>query len=144
MALAIPSSLAREPLSEMNTTPLIDVLLVLLIVMVMAVPLATNSLEIALPGQPPVTLPETYPVRNELGLRTDGQVTWNGVPVDEPTLVGALSEVRAMAPEPEVQFRPEANASYERSARVLLLVKASRISNFGFVGNEQYKTFGRR
>ena len=83
MALAIPSSLAREPLSEMNTTPLIDVLLVLLIVMVMAVPLATNSLEIALPGQPPVTLPETYPVRNELGLRTDGQVTWNGVPAGD-------------------------------------------------------------
>ena len=142
MALALASS-AREPLGEINTTPLIDVLLVLLIVFVMAIPMADNSLEVALPGPPPIEFPETYPVRNVLGIKTDGQVTWNGAPVDERALAGVLSEVRAMSPEPEVQFRPDATASYERSARVLLIVKASRVSNFGFVGNEQYRTFGK-
>jgi biopolymer transport protein ExbD len=48
-----------------------------------------------------------------------------------------------MSPEPQVQFRPDANASYERSAQVLLIVKRSGISNFGFLGNEQYRSFGK-
>jgi biopolymer transport protein ExbD len=61
----------------------------------------------------------------------------------ERALAGQLAQVRAMRPEPEVQFRPEANASYARSAEVLLIVKQSRVSNFGFLGNEQYRTFSR-
>jgi biopolymer transport protein ExbD len=140
MAFAIASS-ASEPLSEMNTTPLIDVLLVLLIVMVMAVPLAANSLEVELPGPPSHLQPEA--VRNVLVVETDGDLTWNGGAISERELAGLLAQVRAMKPEPEVQFRPEANASYERSARVLLIVEQARISNFGFLGNEQYRTFGK-
>lgn len=139
MAFATASS-AREPLSEINTTPLIDVLLVLLIVLVMAVPLAANSLEVDLPG-PGANKVEA--VRNLLVVETDGDLTWNGRPVSDSELAGLLAQVRAMRPEPEVQFRPEGNASYERSARVLLIVKQSRIGNFGFLGNEQYRTFGR-
>ena len=48
-----------------------------------------------------------------------------------------------MRPEPEVQFEPAANASYERSARVLQIVEASRVTRFGFVGNEKYREFSR-
>jgi biopolymer transport protein ExbD len=140
MAFAIASS-AHEPLSEINTTPLIDVLLVLLIVLVMAVPLATNSLEIELPsGEIVERQPDA--VRNLLVIETDGDLLWNGRAVDERELAGQLAQVRAMSPEPEVQFRPEANASYERSAQVLRIVKQARIGNFGMVGNEQYRTFG--
>ena len=141
MAFAIPSA-AREPLSEINTTPLIDVLLVLLIVMVMAVPLATNSLEVELPVPGRSAKPD--PVKNLLVIEADGDLLWNGGAIDERGLAGQLAQVRAMSPEPEVQFRPEASASYERSAAVLLLVKRSRISNFGMIGNEQYRVFGRR
>jgi biopolymer transport protein ExbD len=140
MAFATPS-LAREPLGEINTTPLIDVLLVLLIVMVMAVPLATNSLEVELPSPERSDKPDA--VRNLLAIETDGTLLWNGRVVDERALAGQLAQVRAMRPEPEVQFRPEANASYARSAEVLLIVKQSRVSNFGFLGNEQYRTFSR-
>lgn len=140
MAFAIPSP-AREPLSEINTTPLIDVLLVLLIVMVMAVPLATNSLEVELPSSEVTTKPDR--VKNLLAIEADGDLLWNGSPIDERGLAGQLAQVRAMSPEPEVQFRPEASTSYERSAAILLLVKRSRISNFGMIGNEQYRVFGR-
>ena len=142
MAFAIASS-AREPLSEINTTPLIDVLLVLLIVLVMAVPLATNSIEVDLAGTPPDVVTEPDPVRNLLVIETDGDLLWNGRAIDDRGLAASLAQVRAMTPEPEVQFRPEANASYERSAQVLLIVKQSRIGRFGMVGNEQYKTFGK-
>ncbi len=138
---AVASPIAREPLSEINTTPLIDVLLVLLIVMVMAVPLATNSLEVELPSTPITEKPD--PVRNLLVVRANGALLWNGDPIDEIGLAGQLAQVRAMSPEPEVQFRPQADASYERSAQALLIVKQSRISNFGFLGNERYRTFGR-
>ncbi|HEY6814739.1 MAG TPA: biopolymer transporter ExbD, partial [Croceibacterium sp.] len=139
MAFASASS-AQEPLSEINTTPLIDVLLVLLIVLVMAVPLATNSLEVDLPGPVPPIENQPLPVRNLLAIETDGDLLWNGRAIDERELAVQLALVRAMAPEPEVQFRPEADASYARSTEVLLIVKRSRITKFGFVGNEQYRT----
>jgi len=140
MAFATAPS-AREPLSEINTTPLIDVLLVLLIVLVMAVPMADNSLEIDLPS--PIVVPQPERVHNLLAIKSEGDLTWNGRAIDERELTGLLAKVRAMKPEPEVQFRPEANASYDRSARVLLIVEQSRISNFGFVDNEKYRTFGK-
>ena len=140
--MAFASSVPSEPLSEINTTPLIDVLLVLLIVLVMAVPLATDSLEVELPGKPPeIDLPNR--VRNLLVIERDGGLKWNGQTVDDRELAAQLAMVWIMTPEPEVQFRPDADASYERSSRVLLLVKQSRISNFGFVGNERYRTFSR-
>ncbi len=141
MAFAIASP-DREPLSAINTTPLIDVLLVLLIVLVMAVPLATHSLEVVLPGEAPPAPFHPDPVRNLLTIETDGSLRWNGRPLSDTALAGQLAEVRAMTPEPQVQFRPAADASYERSAHVLLIVKQSRISNFGFLGNERYRTFG--
>ena len=140
MAFAIASS-ASEPLSEINTTPLIDVLLVLLIVFVMSIPIATNSLEVELPSSIVERGPD--PVRNLLVIEADGDLLWNGRAIDERTLAGQLAQVRAMSPEPEVQFRPDANASYERSAQILLIVKQSRITNFGFLGNEQYRVFGK-
>ena len=130
----------HEPLSEINTTPLIDVLLVLLIVFVMSIPIATNSLPVDLPQPGPG---EVNPVKNLLAVETDGDAVWNGRPVGDAELAGLLARVRATAPEPEVQFRPDANASYERSAQVLLIVKQSRIDNFGFLDNEKYQTFSR-
>lgn len=63
--------------------------------------------------------------------------------IDEGGLADRLARVRSLSPEPQVQFRPDANASYERSAQVLLIVKRSGISNFGFLGNEQYRSFGK-
>src|SRR5690606_2572659 len=140
MAVSIAAT-TREPLGEINATPLIDVLLVLLIVLIMAVPMATDSLEVALPS-PDIEAPAPDPVRNLLTIENDGALTWNGRPIDDRTLA-QLARVRSMAPEPQVQLRPVANASYERSAQVLLIVKESRISNFGFLDNERYRSFGK-
>ncbi len=141
MAVSIAAT-TREPLGEINATPLIDVLLVLLIVLIMAVPMATDSLEVALPS-PDIEAPAPDPVRNLLTIENDGALTWNGRPIDDRTLAAQLARVRSMAPEPQVQLRPVANASYERSAQVLLIVKESRISKFGFLDNERYRSFGK-
>ncbi|MBT2135157.1 biopolymer transporter ExbD [Croceibacterium sp. LX-88] len=136
------ASTAREPLSEINTTPLIDVLLVLLVMIVLTIPIATNSLEYDLPhGELKGVHPD--PIRNVLEVTPEGILLWNGNPTDGPGLTSLLSEVRAMNPEPEVQFRPDANAAYGTSAHALQIVKASGVTKFGFVDNEKYGTFSR-
>lgn len=132
---------SREPLAEINTTPLIDVLLVLLIMLVITIPVATHSLELNLPGERGALDPD--PVRNLLVVERGGELTWNGSRVSEAQLAGLLSQVRGMKPEPQVQFRPDPDASYQSSARVLQLVKASRITNFGFLDTQRHRSFSR-
>jgi biopolymer transport protein ExbD len=137
MAVATLSS--REPMSEINTTPLIDVMLVLLIMIIITIPISTHSLEYDLPQGGG----EADPVKNLLIVTSKGDLLWNGAGVTDSELAGSLAQVRAMSPEPEVQFRPEANARYERTARVLQIVKASRVTRFGFADNDKYREFGR-
>jgi len=143
MAFAIASS-AGEPLSEINTTPLIDVLLVLLIVFVMSIPVATHSLELPLPQAKIEPLPVTPdPVHNKVVLTTDEAILWNGYPVSQAELQALLQETTRLPIEPELQYEPEADASYDLSAKVLNIIKGSGVTRFGFVGNEQYRTFGK-
>lgn len=131
------------PMMEMNMTPLIDVLLCLLIIFIMSIPVATHSVDIDLPTPSTANNPPVDPVKNKLVLNAANQILWNGTPINEAQLVGNLNASRAMAVEPELQFEPEARASYELSARVLNLIKASGVTKFGFVGNEQYRVFGK-
>ena len=132
-----------SPMMEMNMTPLIDVLLCLLIIFIMSIPVATHSVDIDLPVPSPVPANFVEPVKNKLVLTQQDVILWNGNPINEGQLVTLLQQSRAMNPEPELQFEPEARASYEISARVLNLIKASGVTKFGFVGNEQYRVFGK-
>jgi biopolymer transport protein ExbD len=131
------------PMMEMNMTPLIDVLLVLLIMFIITIPVATHSVDIDLPTPSPPTDIIVEPVKNKLVLNAAGQILWNGNAINEANLVSLLNQSKAMTPEPELQFEPEARASYELAARVLNLIKASGVTKFGFVGNEQYRVFGK-
>lgn len=140
MAFAAASS-PREPLSEINTTPLIDVLLVLLVMIVLTIPMSTHSLDYDLPQGKPVTQP--HAISNVLEITPEGALLWNGQATDESGLKALLGQVRTMHPEPEVQFRPDANASYRDSANVLQIVKMSGVTRFGFVDNDKYRTFAR-
>ena len=142
MTIATVAS-ADRPMSEINTTPLIDVMLVLLIMIIMTIPVSTHSLDYDLPRPDRDTTAPLDRLKNRLVLTASGGLEWNGASVSEEQLVALLLNVRATDPEPEVQFEPEANVSYERSARVLQIVKASRVTRFGFVGNEKYRVFGR-
>ena len=132
-----------EPMIDMNMTPLIDVLLVLLIMFIITIPVAVNSVDIDLPqGNPPPTDIEIDPVKNKLVLTNQDQILWNGEAVNQNQLVTLLQETTTFEVEPELQFEPEANASYDLSAQVLQVIKASGVTKFGFVGNEKYRVFG--
>lgn len=142
MSIALPAHRA-EPMSELNTTPLIDIMLVLLVMLIFTLPPLTNSLEWPLPSPVPRTDKEPNPVRNVVAVTSDDTVLWNSEPVSEPELGLLLREAAAINPEPELQLVPDGRASYDQSARVLRLVKLSGATKVGFVGNERYGSFER-
>ena len=133
-----------SPMMEINTTPLIDVMLVLLIMFIITIPVATHSIDIDLPApQPPTNVPPPKRDKNVLSVDSQGTITWNGTSLNESGLVYQLTETLKIKPEPELQFQPDGQAPYESTARVLRLIKGSGVTAFGFVGNEQYYQFGK-
>lgn len=142
MSLAISSVPAPRPLADINTTPLIDVLLVLLVMHVITIPAATHSLDVdvATCGDD-CTVPPLDPLRNRLVLDATDRTLWNGQIVNEGQLVAALTATRQLPVEPELQFAPDPAASYDAAAHTLRTVKASGVTKFGFVGNERFRTF---
>ncbi len=130
------------PMMEMNMTPLIDVLLVLLIMFIITIPVATHAINIDLPQPSDQPTDNVEPQINKIVLTQNNQILWNAQPINDNQLVANLQQTLRFAVEPELQFEPEPNASYELAANVLNIIKASGVTKFGFVGNEQYRSFG--
>lgn len=133
----------EHPLGEINTTPLIDVMLVLLIMFVITIPAATHSVDIDVGTSECFDCPLDT-VKNRVVIDTDNTVRWNGKAVTQGQLASLLKQTRALPIEPELQFEPAANASYDASAQTLATIEASGVTRFGFVGNERYRQFAAR
>ena len=131
-----------SPMMEMNTTPLIDVMLVLLIMLIMTLPPVTNSVNIDLPAPSNTPTTDVDPVKNKIVLTNNDEILWNGQTINDGQLVANLQQTLTFAVEPELQFEPEPNASYNVSSQVLNIIKGSGVSKVGFVGYEKYRVFG--
>jgi len=125
---------------DMNTTPLIDVMLVLLVMLIVTIPIQTHAVKLDLPQQqsnpPPPDMP---PEVVNLDIDFDGTVIWNGTPV--PTraqLDRFFQDTAAKIPQPEVHLRPNRLAKYDAVARTLADAQRLGVAKIGFVGNEQY------
>ena len=130
-----------EPMMEMNTTPLIDVMLVLLIMLIVTIPPQSHAVKVDLPQtptNPPPVIVE--PQKNKVTIEPDGKVYWNGSQIDLVTLRQYLDQSVQISPEPELHFQPNPEARYERVDEVLAVIKRSAVTKLGFVGNEQYRS----
>lgn len=127
-----------QPMMEMNTTPLIDVMLVLLIMLIITIPKQTHAVKIDLP-QPNNNQQVIDSQKNKVIITKDQQILWNGAPVDEVTLSQYLDQTTAMSPEPELHFQPDPDAPYSKVDEVLAIIKRANVTKLGFVGNEQYR-----
>ena len=132
-----------SPMMEINTTPLIDVMLVLLIMFIITIPVATHSVDIDLPvsNDTPNDPPPVDPVKNKVVLTQDNKILWNGTEITDRQLLDNLKLSLTLPVEPELQFEPEENAAYDLSVKVLNVIKGSQVTKFGFVGNEKYASF---
>jgi biopolymer transport protein ExbD len=125
------------PMMDINTTPLIDVLLVLLIMFILTIPMQTHAVKLDAPGNPPAR-PLPPPIRNEIAITGQDQVLWNGAPVDLITLRRNLDQSQTLDPSPELTIRPASDARYELVDKVLAVTKRAQVTRMGFVGNEAY------
>ena len=128
-----------EPMMEMNMTPLIDVLLVLLIMFIITIPIHTHAMKVDLPQNNPDAIVNVEPDKNKISIDAAGVVSWNGAPVDDITLRQYLDQSKLLSPEPELHFQPDAATRYETVDRVLAVIKRSGVGKLGFIGNEQYR-----
>ena len=112
---------SAEPMMEMNMTPLIDVLLVLIIMFIITIPPQTHAVKLDLPQNTPPTDIIVLPIKNDVGITAAGAVTWNGTPVQLVQLRQYLDVTQQMDPVPELHLQPESEARYE-------LVTASTLS----------------
>jgi len=128
-----------EPMIDMNVTPLIDVMLVLLIMFIITIPVQTHAVKLDLPvNQPNQPPPPIEPVKNILSINAQDQVLWNGQPVTMDQLRSYLDTTQQMNPVPELHLQPDATARYEIVDRVLAVTKKAHVQKMGFVGNEYY------
>ena len=126
-----------EPMMEMNMTPLIDVLLVLIIMFIITIPVMTHAVKLDMP-RPNNAPQQTDPVVINLEIDFDGTVLWNGSAVTVDALDAYFRREAAADPQPELHIRPNKRASYDVVARVLAAAQRNGLLKIGFVGNEQF------
>ena len=137
MSMAVGDRDENEPMMDMNTTPLIDVMLVLLSMFIITIPVQTHAVKIDLPV-PTDSQSNVDPEKNKVMIDPAGTITWNGSPVDLAQLAQYLEQTKALPVEPELQVQPDPYARYIVVDNVMAVIKRSGVGKLGFVGNEQY------
>jgi biopolymer transport protein ExbD len=129
-----------KPMCDINTTPLIDVMLVLLIMLIITLPIMTHAVKLDMPrpnNQPP---PEVRPEVIDLEIDFDGTVVWNGSVVPSiATLEQYLRTEAVKEPQPEIHLRPDRRAKYGSVAIVLAAAQRNRMQKIGFVNTSEFR-----
>jgi biopolymer transport protein ExbD len=122
-----------EVVSAINTTPLVDVMLVLLIIFLITVPVVTTSIQVQLPKET-VEIRETKPENITISVDANGRIYWNDLFIaNTPALIERLKKVAVLEPQPELQIRGDGRASYEGVGRVVYAAQRAGIAKIGFV-----------
>jgi biopolymer transport protein ExbD len=141
MAMNVGSGSATsdpEVMMDINTTPLIDVMLVLLVMLIITIPIQLHSVNLNMPTgnpPPPLVLPEVV----KIDIDSSSVVYWNGLPLpDRAALEENLKAASAQAVQPELHLRPDKNAKYAIVAGVMASAQRLGLTKIGIVGSEQF------
>jgi biopolymer transport protein ExbD len=128
----------NDPMIEMNMTPLIDVMLVLLTLLIITLPIQTHAVKLDMPqttqNKPQMFKPEIV----NLGVDFDGTILWNGSPIDRATLDSYFQDAATKEPQPEIHLNPNKLAKYDVVAKVLADAQRLGVKKIGFTGLDQY------
>ena len=141
MGMNVSSGAGSEPdvMVDINTTPLIDVMLVLLVTFIMTLPVQTHAVKLDMPRPNANNKPSTPPSVVDLEVDFDGTILWNGNVVESyDQLARYLASVAAKDVQDEVHLRPNRLAKYDVVAKALAIAQRLGVKKIGFVGNEQF------
>jgi len=127
-----------EPILDINTTPLIDVMLVLLVMLIITIPIQLHAVNLNMPvGTPPPS--EIKPEVVKIDIDERSVVYWNGMPVaDRADLVAKMQAAAGQAAQPEIHIRPNKAASYNTFTEVMVSANQSGLTKLGVIGSEQF------
>jgi biopolymer transport protein ExbD len=130
---------AGEEMCDINTTPLIDVMLVLLVTLIITLPVMTHAVKLDMPQKTDAPPPPVPPEVIDLEIDFDGTVVWNGTSIpDINTLESYFHTEAAKDPQPEIHLRPDRRAKYDVVARVLAAAQRNRMKKIGFVNVSEF------
>jgi biopolymer transport protein ExbD len=121
-----------DVMSEINMTPLVDVMLVLLIIFIITIPVINHAVKIDLP-RAAASQSDIKPEHISLGLDADGAITWNGAPLAADDLQSRMAEAAALQPQPELHLRADRKTPYEKVAQIMAAAQTSGLGKIGFI-----------
>ena len=140
MSMDVKGTAEGEPMMEINMTPLIDVMLVLITLLIITLPIQTHAVKLDMPNpnsanqnKSQIEIPKV-----RLSIHFDGTILWNGSPVDRATLDGYFLDASQQDPQPEIHLEPNKLAKYDIVAKVLADAQRLGVRKIGFTGLEQY------
>ena len=140
MSMSVGSAKEDQEMCDINTTPLIDVMLVLLIMFIITIPVMTHAVKLDMPRPNPNSVePPVPPEIIELEIDFDGTILWNGTTVSNfAVLENYFSQEAGKVPQPELHVRANKRAKYDNVAKALALAQRQGMNKIGFVGMEQF------
>jgi biopolymer transport protein ExbD len=139
MAMSVGTGGADDPMMEINTTPLIDVMLVLLIMFIITIPVMTHAVKLDMPRPTDAPPPPVRPEVIELEIDFDGTIIWNGTPIQVSSIDSYFRTEAAKDPQPELHLRPDKRSKYDVTARVLASAQRNRLKKIGFVNISEFR-----
>jgi biopolymer transport protein ExbD len=137
MAMQVGEHSSDEVMIDINTTPLIDVMLVLIIMLIITIPIQTHAVKMNMPIAPSAQPPKP-PEIVRIDIDFDGTIGWNGTVVEKDELLTRLAQVAQMPDQPEVHLRPNKLVTYKVVAMVMANAQRLGVTKIGLIGNEQF------
>ena len=122
------------PMSDINVTPMVDVMLVLLVIFILAAPVFTSAVKLDLPkAQAQASAPQAEALKVTLAIDGKGKIFWNNEPIEQQALEARLVEAAKQNPQPELQLRADKDTRYEVVAQVMAAAQTNGLTKLGFV-----------